>query len=357
MADLDELMPPEECGSKERNSDPALCERAFVWNAAMGSAARCEHRHPDYECDMDHCRDVHNDCCTVDEEAAVCSDGYQVVERGKDVFVLGYRCPRVYDCCRGRIKRTGCYASEQAIACHPMPPPLPPHAPAPPHGPPTPSLPPPRRPPRHGGAGGPGVPLVERYDVPVVERLNTQFLEGVPSNDLSQAGIIVHQFDGNDDENPAGKPWVPGSGHNNFWSDGYVGDRISVAIVNGNMIPDPPRGDMVGGNVPIYSFSLGGLLLSPTRNSILCGYPYDVGSIDRTCTGHKIGAATFDGQPCVPGCTWAGYTHWCQPWVKPNDMGAPCACKPTALKQCMEARDTLASREVKPRNKVWDDNK
>ena len=72
----------------------------------------------------------------------------------------------------------------------PAPPPAPPHAPLPPAPPPL-SPPPPSPPPPPVGH--------------VVDALNAAFLEGRPSNDLSEAGILIHQFDSLDDWNPGAK--------------------------------------------------------------------------------------------------------------------------------------------------------
>ena len=46
------------------------------------------------------------------------------------------------------------------------------------------------------------------------------------------------------------------------------------------MVPDPPveEAHMVGTNIPLYSFSLGGIVLAPRHAKLSCAYPYDVGS-------------------------------------------------------------------------------
>ena len=56
-----------------------------------------------------------------------------------------------------------------------------------------------------------------------------------------------------DDPNPDGEPWLPGRGR---WE---TGDRISASLVYASMVPDKRGGD----HIPLYSLSLGGLVLSP----------------------------------------------------------------------------------------------
>ena len=47
------------------------------------------------------------------------------------------------------------------------------------------------------------------------------------------------------------------------------GDRISATLINKQMRADP------SGSVPIYSFGLGGILLSPVHTSLMCSYAYE----------------------------------------------------------------------------------
>ena len=136
--------------------------------------------------------------------------------------------------------------------------------------PPAPPLPPPP-PPLHP------MTAVER----TVFKLNQQFLSGRPSNDLEEAGILIHQFDSLDDPNPDGAPWLPQR------------PTISVAIVNGAQQPEPDRG-----NVPVYSYSLAGVILDPASNAVKCSYAYDVGSLmfNGGCNGNRCNSAeSIDG--------------------------------------------------------------
>lgn len=116
------------------------------------------------------------------------------------------------------------------------------------------------------------------------------------------------------------------------------------------MQPDPKAANMAGGNIPVYSFSLGGLVFNPSQVTLSCAYPYDVGSLWRTCIGQPQWS-------CIPGCTKDGITTWCNEGMDPSDTGAPCAWAPRDLRLCMEGRDELARRGTRPTHKKWDDHK
>ena len=145
----------------------------------------------------------------------------------------------------------------------------------------------------------------------------------------------MHQFDARDDKDPNGRPWLPGAGGNEK-------DRISVSLVNAAMQPDP------GGNIPMYSFDLGGIIISPWKARLLCSYPFDVGTVSRKkCSDPNPGM-----QHCIPGCTpndwranggseWGSRGIWCPPvdhtasWESQAERfeaiqfsGQPCAWKP-----------------------------
>jgi len=170
--------------------------------------------------------------------------------------------------------------------------------------------------------------------------ISERFRLGNRSNDLAAAGLLVHQFDAMDDPNPDGEPWIPGKGK---WD---TGDRISASLVNKNMQPEP------NGNIPVYSYSLAGIILNPHANRLLCSYPFDSGSIERACNPRGI------SDQCTPGCTPAGWTNipavWCEGFFKDP---WPCAWPPDKVDIMMEIRDGYASRGVKPGMKFWDDGK
>jgi len=193
--------------------------------------------------------------------------------------------------------------------------------PTPPPAPPVPPLP-------------PSPPPLWPGPLDVVERLNQRFRHGRPSADLASAGVLVHQFDTMDDPDPDGQAWIPGRGRSD------TGDRISASLVYYDMVPDP------GFNIPIYSFDLAGLILSPSSNRLLCAYPYDVGTLERVCEPRGV------SEWCIPGCTpYPGHSTWCDL----NNWEFPCAFRPSALTAAMRRRDELA-REVAA-TKIWDDHK
>lgn len=108
------------------------------------------------------------------------------------------------------------------------------------------------------------------------------------------------------------------------------------------------------GNIPIYSFSLAGLILSPLHNQLLCSYAWDVGSTSRKC--QPLG----ESRQCVPGCSrYVGDTNsWCAndndnwQWQRPA-----CPFRNSDLRAMMNARETVRQRELKPPGKVWEDHK
>ena len=112
----------------------------------------------------------------------------------------------------------------------------------------------------------------------------------------------------------------------------------------------------LGGNIPIYSFGLGGIIMSPTRNQLLCSYAYDVDSLERVCDPRGI------SEFCIPGCTHSthqgndhrGNVVWC------NDPDAdewPCAWKPDDLPKMLQARERIRQLGEKPAHKRFDDHK
>lgn len=105
-----------------------------------------------------------------------------------------------------------------------------------------------------------------------------------------------------DDGNPEGTPWIPGTGmmYDNANNECCIstydkGDRISATLFNGAMTPE------LGGNVPIFSFGLGGLVLSPSHNALFCSYACALWGVStsrfhdrRTLGGHVRHTCTSD---------------------------------------------------------------
>lgn len=166
-----------------------------------------------------------------------------------------------------------------------------------------------------------------------VMELNARFTNGRFSNNLKEAGVIIHQFDAMEDPNPDGEPWVPGVGR---WD---TGDRISAAMVYKNMVKDP------GGHISVYSWDLAGYILNPDYNELWCAFPYDVGSLRFTC--YPRGKSDH----CTPGCN---RMNWCQDFTS---IDSDCPWPPDQLAMAMEQRDMASVRGWKPMAKMWDDGK
>jgi len=176
----------------------------------------------------------------------------------------------------------------------------------------------------------------------MADRINLDFRNGRPSNNLEGAGVILHQFDAMDDRDPDHHPWELGIGRRD------TGDRVSAAIVNAQMQPDP------SGNIPIYSFSLAGLVLSPTHNNLMCSYSWDVGSMERKCWPQGL------SDICIPGCSRGNNDR--EPWCAAGSgdwkfRNPPCAWRPQNLADMLAARDEVRNNQLRPPGKMWNDNK
>lgn len=193
----------------------------------------------------------------------------------------------------------------------------------------------------------PAPPLMPQPQLPppstrMADRINLDFRNGRPSNNLEGAGVILHQFDAMDDRDPDHHPWELGIGRRD------TGDRVSAAIVNAQMQPDP------SGNIPIYSFSLAGLVLSPTHNNLMCSYSWDVGSMERKCWPQGL------SDICIPGCSRGNNDR--EPWCAAGSgdwkfRNPPCAWRPQNLADMLAARDEVRNNQLRPPGKMWNDNK
>ena len=208
----------------------------------------------------------------------------------------------------------------------PKQPPSPP--PSPPPWTPVPRAPPPKAP-------GPPAPSPQR----IVAVLNERFATGGYSNDLSRVGILLHQFDSYDDGNAYHfQPWDRCASPSQCYA---VSDRLSAMTVAQSSVRDP------SGAWPIFSQSLAGFIFNPGHNRILCSYPYDAGTAERTCSPLG-GTAT-----CVPGCTPNHRAFGCRAgcrgpsWCSLERRGWPCAWPPEHLSESLAVRDRIAARFVR----------
>ena len=131
----------------------------------------------------------------------------------------------------------------------PPPPPSPPAvSPWPPPPPPSPSVPPP------GGA--------------VVDRLNTRFRTGRPSNDLDSIGVIMHQFDESEDPD---MPWkrcpefCHGAGQ--LCGCNFIKDRLAAQTIL-NIMPKSGKGE-----IPLWSEKMGGVIFKGSSIRLFCAFP------------------------------------------------------------------------------------
>jgi hypothetical protein len=114
-----------------------------------------------------------------------------------------------------------------------------------------------------------------------VTRLNSQWLNGKPSNTLGETGVLVRQFDKLDDSYNV-KPWMPCP--QDQWCAKY-GDRWATSVVNKDLRH-------------LYFHAEGGLVLSKSLR-VLCVHQNDGNSMaeERTCP-----TLYGDGKTCIPGC-------------------------------------------------------
>ena len=197
-------------------------------------------------------------------------------------------------------------------ALPPMPPQIPPPPASPPPPPPMPSPPPPKAPPN---APPP---------ISVVDALNARFRDGQPSNDPNQAGVLLHQFDGQEDYVEGWRPCTQGS--ENHWCATYA-DRFASSIINRR--------------TPYVFNEMGGMIFNTlpddgvALNQILCSYNADAGSMSVVCEAGST-VTHVDGA-CLPGCV----SNWCtleRPWQ--------CAWRPGQLQTMMEQHELGNSRET-----------
>ena len=158
----------------------------------------------------------------------------------------------------------------------------------------------------------------------MVDALNARFRDGVPNSDPNLAGVLLHQFDGQEDYDQG---WRPCHQHStNRWCATYA-DRFASSIINRQapyVFND--HGGMIFNTIPDDGVAL---------NRILCAYNADAGSMSVTCADGA--AAVHEEGGCLPGCL----SNWCtleRPWQ--------CAWRPEELGTMMEQHLIGNSREA-----------
>ena len=161
--------------------------------------------------------------------------------------------------------------------------------------------------------------------------LNARFANGAPSNELSQAGVLVRQFDNLDD---SWRPWLPCPTTANSWCAKFS-DRWATALINANertLYYETLTGDQ-------QRLGVGGLVLAPSV-TIFCAYADDGNSMDPKKVCNPLGG---DGVQCIPGCYPVGQ----QCADKRRDW--LCSYPPSQLREALEAhqrRGAVKNNEI-----------
>ncbi len=156
---------------------------------------------------------------------------------------------------------------------------------------------------------------------PVVDRINRRFREGRASNDLAAAGVLVHQFDGQEDPS---RPWLPCTSD---WCLEFA-DRFASSIISKRA----PH---------LFNGGAGGLIFTPALAHIFCSYPADGGTMSLTCPRPDANPWRV---PCLPGC-WVRTPNWCS-----ATMTWECSFPPDLLWAMLRTQEAGASKR-KPSNR------
>ena len=143
----------------------------------------------------------------------------------------------------------------------------------------------------------------------VVDGLNDQFAGGTYSDDVSKAGLLLHQWDFED----ASTRWRPCAWNASAptqcvreFSD--QGDRTSCSLANANV-------SIQDGTVQLFSYppgkwqpsntTPGGVIVSPAHAHVKCAWSSDSGSMDRReagCGCHNTTAGNVTPAACNASC-------------------------------------------------------
>ena len=149
---------------------------------------------------------------------------------------------------------------------------------------------------------------VGSHEPAVVAKLNAQYWDGRPSNDLRSAGVVVRGFDALDDSVNGGSPWLPISKAYPDKKTAYYWDHWCASLIN----RDTPA---------VWAGGGWGFVFNPDAIELKCAYP-----VDASLTIDKVG-------PLVSGC------H--NPENCPKDLkeGPLCAYPPSQLKDALDAQE------------------
>ena len=97
-----------------------------------------------------------------------------------------------------------------------------------------------------------------------VERLSDIFFNAIPSEDLSKVGLTIHCWDATEQITAPQEPWRPcGTGQCTQFLNWWSASTINWANH--------------------YTFGDAGIIMEPERNSVLCSYPFDSGTMSGGC--------------------------------------------------------------------------
>ena len=139
---------------------------------------------------------------------------------------------------------------------------------------------------------------------------------------MARAGVLVHQFDTIDEQNPAraerAATWLL-SIEKPQWAD-----RISATLINRRICPH-------GTPIPLFSDVQSGVIFNPDVVRVLCGFSKDGGTqTDRVCNPPGV------SDRCLPGCSYRGKLTWCDSWYK-----EPCAWRPEHMGKLLQAQQAM----------------
>ena len=149
-------------------------------------------------------------------------------------------------------------------------------------------------------------PPLSKHDI--VATLNARFTNAKPSNDLSQAGVVIRAWDG---LSAPGRPWEP-------CEAGQFCQRFSDRFATSIVYPGHPE-----------TYAPGGFVLRPEALELNCAYYADGGSQGAQCNPPRKTST------CSPGCK-----RWCDPARGAKNWG--CAWRPEYLKSMIEQQQVLS---------------
>lgn len=130
----------------------------------------------------------------------------------------------------------------------------------------------------------PRPPIARMHPAKRAEQLNARFRGAHPSNDLEQAGLLIHQFD---QLERRGHPWEVCNWHCDSELNGRtLTGRLSAMIVSGRL---HNRADRIA--VPLVSTD-GGVIARPSAVELLCLFGIECGYIDQTLSGPSLSLLT-----------------------------------------------------------------